>query len=134
MTSRILPSSKKHLFSKLKSKKITTVDAGWRKFEIIYKNGLKSTADPCYGKTDFDAGEISFDDGLDHELARETFTHELFHVALETCGLGGDEEDSEPVTARNNESLTTLVSRSFLLLSNLNSELFGLLFSEEEDE
>lgn len=134
MTSRVSPKSKKHLFSKLKAKKIDTVDAGWRVFNIIYKTGLKTANDPCFGKTDFDACEIYLDRGMEHGLARETLIHEVFHIMLEGCGLGGDEDDVEPLFVKNNESLTMLTSRAFLLLANLNSELFKILFCEDKNE
>jgi len=58
----------------------------------------------------------------------------VFHIMLERCGLGGDEDDVEPLFVKNNESLTMLTSRAFLLLANLNSELFKILFCEDKNE
>ena len=66
---------------------------------------------------------------MDPETARDTLLHEITHIALEICGLGG-EEVTGIVKEYTNEEITTRLSRSLLLLMNLNKELFEVLLNE----
>ena len=110
--------------------KIEEFNAGYRFFKLDLKRSLKSENQKCFGLTDFDKGVISLDKNMNASLARETLLHEITHVVLELCGLGGDrEDDNGAVREHNNEELTILISRSFLLLMNLNPELFGIILN-----
>jgi hypothetical protein len=124
--------SKKHnILDRLEEEKITTVDAGYRTYTLNIKKGLRSGADICYGVTEFDSGVLALERSMEHETARETLLHELTHIVLEMVGLGGHETTDE-VISRTNEDMTTLISRGFLLLMNLNPKLFEVLNERHE--
>ena len=113
-------------WEKIIAKKITDINVGYRTFTINIKRGLKEENHKCFGVTDFDKGVILLERDMDTQTARETLFHELSHVALELCGLGG-EEGTGLIREQNNEDITR-ISRSFLLLMNLNKDIFkGLL-------
>ena len=116
----------KNILDILVEKNITTVNAGYRTYQLNIKKGLKDSGVKCYGTCDFDEGVISLEKTMAHETARETLFHELTHLALEICSLGGDEETGI-VPSKSNEEITTLISRAFLLLMTLNPELFEVL-------
>jgi hypothetical protein len=117
---------KYHLLERLKQENITSINTGYRTYDLNIKRVLKDSGNKCYGITDFDAGFISLERDMDHETAKETLLHELCHIALEICGLGGNEETGI-VREHTNEELTTQVSRGFLLLMNLNPRLFEII-------
>ena len=116
----------KTILDKIREENIETIEGGFRSFKIETKRVLKEEGQRCLGITDFDKGIISLDKDMDPQNARETLLHEMTHVALELCGLGGD-ETTGIVRETPNEELTTLVSRSLLLLMNLNPALFRIL-------
>ena len=126
-----MPVAKKNkLYSQLSENKITHLDAGFRSFEFLLVENLNKDGEKLYGLTDFDTGKIFLELLMDEETARETLLHEIMHVVLELCGLGGSEDDSSNVLALlNNEQLTTLVSRGLLTSINLNSALYNILAS-----
>ena len=111
-----MPAAKKNkLYSQLSENKITHLDAGFRTFEIVLVENLNKDGEKLYGLTDFDIGKISLELLMDEETARETLLHEIMHVVLELCGLGGNEDDtSNVITSINNEQLTTSLSRGLL--------------------
>jgi len=113
----------------IQKKNLVKVNAGYRSFRLDIKRGLKEEGHKCFGVTDFDKGTITLEREMDPETARETLLHELTHIALELCGLGG-EETTDIVKEHTNEDITTRVSRSLLLLMNLNKELFEVLINE----
>ena len=115
-----------HIIDRLQEEKITKVNAGYRTFDIHTKRVLKDDGEKCYGLTDFDKSTISLDTSMSPDLAKETLLHELTHIVLEICGLGGEGE-SGIIRERNNEEITTLISRGFLLLMNLNPKLFEII-------
>lgn len=117
---------KHHLLDRLVSEKIVDIHAGYRKYQLIIKKGLSDNGSKCFGLVDFDKGVLYLERGMDHETARETLVHELCHIVLELSGLGGDEE-SGMIKPHNNEEITTLISRGFLMLVNLNPELFEII-------
>ena len=119
----------KTILDKIREENIETIEGGFRSFKIETKRVLKEEGQRCLGITDFDKGIISLDKDIDPQNARETLLHEMTHVALELCGLGGD-ETTDIVRERTNEELTTLVSRGYLLLMNLNPRLFELLLND----
>jgi Zn-dependent peptidase ImmA (M78 family) len=113
----------------IQKKNLVKINAGYRSFRLDIKRGLKEEGDKCFGVTNFDKGTITLERDMDPETARETLLHELTHIALELCGLGG-EETTDIVKEHTNEEITTRVSRSLLLLMNLNKELFEVLLNE----
>jgi len=119
----------KTILDKIREENIETIEGGFRSFKIETKRVLKEEGQRCLGITDFDKGIISLDKDMDPQNARETLLHEMTHVALELCGLGGD-ETTDIVRERTNEELTTLVSRGYLLLMNLNPRLFELMLHD----
>ena len=52
----------------------------------------------------------------------------MTHIVLELSGMGG-EEGSGLVKERNNEEMTTLVSRGLMALMNLNTDLFKVILN-----
>jgi Zn-dependent peptidase ImmA (M78 family) len=113
----------------IQKKNLAKINAGYRSFRLDIKRGLKEEGDKCFGVTDFDKGTITLERDMDSETARETLLHELTHIALELCGLGG-EETTDIVKEHTNEDITTRVSRSLLLLMNLNKDIFEVLLNE----
>jgi hypothetical protein len=118
--------NKFNILNRLVEENITSVNAGYRFYTLNIKKGLRSGADICYGVTEFDKGILALESTMEHEIARETLLHELTHIVLEMVGLGGHEVTDE-VIPRTNEDMTTLISRGFLLLMNLNPKLFEVL-------
>jgi Zn-dependent peptidase ImmA (M78 family) len=119
----------KTILDKIKEEKIEVIDTGFCVFKIDIKKTLKENNEKCFGLTDFDRGVVSLYKDMNPQLAKETVLHELTHIVLEFCGLGGD-ETTDIVKERTNEELTTLISRGYLLLMNLNPRLFGLLLND----
>ena len=122
-------SKEKNILERLQEEKLE-VNAGFRTFRVDIKRVLKEEGQRCFGLTDFDNGVVSLDKDMNPQLARETVLHELTHIVLELCGLGGD-ETTGLVREIQNEELTTLVSRTMLLLMNLNPALFRLICNGE---
>jgi len=118
-------SKEKNILERLQEEKLE-INAGFRTFRVDIKRVLKEEGQRCFGLTDFDNGVVSLDKDMNPQLAKETVLHELTHIVLELCGLGGD-ETTGLVRETQNEELTTLVSRSLLLLINLNPALFRIL-------
>lgn len=117
--------NKKHLYQRIIDTKFNLVDSGWRTFKICFIKNLHYDEEKCDGAVDFDKCEIYLDKALDDERARETFLHELLHIAAETCGFGEDQEFGVK-----NEELVKRMTRSILSLGNLNPKLFSLIFNE----
>ncbi len=115
-----------HILQRLAEEGITEVLVGYRSYRLNIKRGLREASDKCFGLADFDTGIISLEKDMDHETARETLVHELTHVVLELCGLGGNEETGL-VESHTNEEVTTLISRGWLTLINLNPKLFSII-------
>ena len=113
---------KKSVLTRLEEEKIEFINAGWRSFRVDIRKVIKEDGQKCYGLTDFDEGVVSLARNMAPELARETLLHEITHIVLELCGLGG-----ENIEGHTNEEVTTLVSRSYLLLMNLNPKLFEII-------
>lgn len=106
-----------------------TFNAGWRIYAIKFTKGLKANGAPCFGVADFDKCIISLDPNVDEDTARHTLVHEIFHVFLETMGLGGHHESKEDWVENTNEYITESMSRGILMLRNLNPKLWNILFS-----
>ena len=115
-----------HIVDRLAEESITEVLVGYRSYTLNIKRGLKEANEKCFGSADFDKGIISLEKDMDHETARETLVHELTHIVLELCGLGGHEETGI-VPTHTNEEMTTLISRGWLMLINLNQKLFEII-------
>ena len=122
-------SKEKNILERLQEEKLE-INAGFRTFRVDIKRVLKEEGQRCFGLTDFDNGVVSLDKDMNPQLAKETVLHELTHIVLELCGLGGD-ETTDIVRERTNEELTTLVSRGYLLLMNLNPRLFELIVNDK---
>jgi len=121
-----------HILDELQSRGIDSINAGYRSYALELRKAITEKGDACWGICDFHKGYIHITRGQDHESARETLLHELTHLVLEMVGLGSiDEEDS--VRVKTNEEITTLVSRGFLQLMNLNPELFALIQEQPDD-
>jgi Zn-dependent peptidase ImmA (M78 family) len=124
-------SNEKSVLDQIKEEKLEVIDAGFRTFRVDIKRVLKEEGQRCFGLTDFDNGVVSLDKDMNPQLARETLLHELTHIVLELCGLGG-EETTGVVRETQNEELTTLISRSMLLLMNLNPALFKMIVRDKD--
>lgn len=120
-----------HIYQRLYDAGIHEIDAGYRKFALVFKRTLAYKGDKCFGVTDWDKGEISLVTTQGKEDARETLVHELMHVVLEIVGLGGHEQTGI-ITRRTNEELVTLISRGLLLLMNLNPHLFSIIDEQSQ--
>ena len=123
-------SKEKNILERLQEEKLE-VNAGFRTFRVDIKRVLKEEGQRCFGLTDFDNGVVSLDKDMNPQLARETVLHELTHIVLELCGLGG-EETTGLVRETQNEELTTLISRTILLLMNLNPALFKMIVIDKD--
>lgn len=125
MTQADLTKGFPELYKLLISKKIKSLDFGWRIFQIRFVENLTlhETGEKCFGITDFDQCEILLEPNVSEDLARETLLHEITHVCLETFGCG-----NYKMIMIDNEDLTTRVSRSFLQFINLNPDLAALVF------
>jgi len=122
-----MPNDKEHhIVERLAEESITEVLVGYRSYTLNIKRGLKEANEKCFGSADFDKGIISLEKDMDHKTARETLVHELTHIVLELCGLGGHEETGI-VPTHTNEEMTTLISRGWLMLINLNQKLFEII-------
>lgn len=121
-----------NIIIRLLEEDITELDAGWRKFLFKFKERISYHGSPCHGLTDFDACVISLDPCMTNDLALETLIHEIYHVLLETVGLGGDEEDL--VIQAKNEHITSIISRGYMLLVKLNPKLFSLIHELLENQ
>ena len=116
--------NKHHIFTTLLANPhLLKVDGGWAVFTVKLVKGLKSGKDSCWGTCDFDTYEIRLDDKMADAPARETLLHEICHILLEFCGLGGNDiEESESIKT-SNENLTITMSRAMIMFARLNPEL-----------
>jgi hypothetical protein len=117
--------NKTNIITELISQGVDKVNAGYRKYEIKTVSGLKDETGKLWGQTDFDTCKISFEKNMDFETSLEILLHELTHVILDFCGLGS--EENEFIRQINNEDLTTIVSRGFMMLMSLNPKLFTII-------
>ena len=122
-----------HILDELQSRGIDSINAGYRTYALEVKKAINEKGDSCWGICDFHKGYIHIIRGQDHESARETLVHEMTHLVLEMVGLGAIDDDDN-VRVKTNEEITTLVSRGWLLLMNLNPELFELIQEQPDDE
>ena len=115
----------KHIFDILEdTPTLREVNGGWGTFTIKVIKGLKSGKQNCWGTCDFDTYEIHIEKKMEDGPARETILHEICHMLLELCGMGGDGEgENEEFIWASNEKLTITMSRAFLLFTRLNPEL-----------
>ena len=116
--------TKPHIYDILSEKKLLTINGGWATFDIKIQKGLKSGKQNCWGTCDFDTYEIHVEKKMEDGPARETILHEICHMLLELCGMGGEGEgENEEYVWASNERLTITMSRAFLLFTRLNPEL-----------
>jgi hypothetical protein len=117
--------NKEHIFEKIKNNpKLQTVNAGWATFNIKIVKGLKSAKTNCWGTCDFDTYEIHMEEKMEDAPARETLFHEICHVLLELCGMGGESEgENEEFIYASNEKITITISRAMMLFARLNPDL-----------
>ena len=115
----------KHIFELIKAKEsLQEVNAGWATFKIKIVKGLKSAKTNCWGTCDFDTYEIHIEEKMEDAPARETLFHEICHMLLELCGLGGEGEgEDEEYIYASNEKLTITMSRAMMMFARLNPEL-----------
>jgi len=137
MTQKRISIRNSGIISQIKKAGITYVDAGWRKFGLVFLEVLEdTTGEDLYGSVNFDKGTLNLNVSLlrgREETTRETLLHEITHILLDITGLGGNSEsDKEKDIQINNEDLTTRISRGFLLFKNLNPELSEILFNGRE--
>tara|TARA_R110000744_G_scaffold245359_1_gene362080 strand:+ start:194 stop:574 length:381 start_codon:yes stop_codon:yes gene_type:complete len=120
-----LTKKSKHIFDILEdTPALREVNGGWGTFTIKVIKGLKSGKQNCWGTCDFDTYEIHIEKKMEDGPARETILHEICHMLLELCGMGGDGEgENEEFIWASNEKLTITMSRAFLLFTRLNPEL-----------
>jgi hypothetical protein len=119
----------KTIIDRLQEEGITEIDAGYKKYKLIFSNAISHQGSACWGLTDFEKGTITLHKNMEHDLAKEILLHEMTHVILELGGLGGD-EDAGMVPAHLNEHITVQVSRGLMLLMRLNSKVFELICEE----
>ena len=114
-----------HIYETIKANPdLQTVDVGWATFKIVFKKGLKSGSQNCWGTCDFDTYEIHLEEKIDDSPARETLFHEICHGYLELCGMGGEGEgEDEEYVYASNERVTITVSRAIMMFARLNQEL-----------
>ena len=119
------PLKSKHIFETIRENpKLQKVDGGWAIFDIKIVKGLKTAKTNCWGTCDFDTYEIHIEEKMEDAPARETILHEICHMLLEFCGMGGDGEgDAEEYVYASNESVTITMSRSIMMFVRLNPEL-----------
>ena len=115
----------KHIFEIIKDNpKLQEVDGGWATFKIKIVKGLKSAKTNCWGTCDFDTYEIHVEEKMEDAPARETLFHEICHMLLELCGLGGEGEgEDEEYIYASNEKITITMSRAMMMFARLNPEL-----------
>jgi len=115
----------KHIYEILKATpSLQEVNAGWATFNIKIIKGLKSAKSNCWGTCDFDTYEIHVEEKMEDAPARETLFHEICHMLLELCGLGGEGEgEDEEYIYASNEKLTITMSRATMMFARLNPEL-----------
>lgn len=117
-----------HIYKLLEAKpELAFINAGFADFKIKITTGLKVGEHACWGICDFDTYEILVEKKMDDAVARETILHEICHMLLEFCGLGGSEEDIPDQILVSNEKLTITMSRAMLMFARLNPELTKLL-------
>lgn len=119
------PKKNKHIFEILEEKPhLKEVNAGWAPFTIKIVTGLKSGKQNCWGTCDFDTYEIHIEKKMESAVAKETLFHEICHMLLEFCGMGGDGEgENEEYIYASNEKLTITMSRAVMMFARLNPEL-----------
>jgi hypothetical protein len=116
--------SKTHIFDILaENKNLQTVNGGWATFDIKIQKGLKAGTQNCWGTCDFDTYEIHLEQKMEDGPARETLFHEICHVLLELCGMGGGDDENEEYIWESNERVTITMSRAIMLFARLNPEL-----------
>ena len=115
----------KHIYETIKeTPNLQTVNVGWATFTIIFKKGLKSGSQNCWGTCDFDTYEIHLEEKISDAPARETLFHEICHAFLELCGMGGEGEgEDEEYVYASNEKLTITMSRAIMMFARLNPAL-----------
>tara|TARA_Y100000310_G_scaffold212487_1_gene213356 strand:- start:1531 stop:1938 length:408 start_codon:yes stop_codon:yes gene_type:complete len=134
MTQRRVTIRNSSIIQQIKKAGITYVDAGWRKFSIVFLEVLEdTTGEDLYGSVNFDKGTLNLNVSLlkgREETTRETLLHEITHILLDITGLGGpSDSEKEKEIQVSNEDLTTRISRGFLLFKNLNPELAEIIFN-----
>ena len=114
-----------HIFELISTNEpLQTVNAGWAVFTIKIVKGLKSAKTNCWGTCDFDTYEIHMEEKMEDGPARETLFHEICHVLLELCGMGGEGEgENEEFIYASNEKITITMSRAMMMFARLNPEL-----------
>jgi len=114
-----------HIYDIIKADpNLQKVDVGWACFNIVFKKGLKSGKQNCWGTCDFDTYEIHMEEKIEDAPARETLFHEICHAFLELCGMGGEGEgEDEEYIYTSNEKLTITVSRAIMMFARLNPKL-----------
>jgi len=114
----------KHIFDIIADNpNLQTVNGGWADFSIKVTPGLQTKEDNCWGLCNFDTYEIRLEKKMEDAPARETLLHEICHILLELCGLGGGDEESEESVSTTNEKLTITMSRAMIMFARLNPEL-----------
>ena len=115
----------KHIYEIIKAdESLQEVNAGWATFNINIVKGLKSAKTNCWGTCDFDTYEIHVEEKMEDGPARETLFHEICHMLLELCGIGGEGEgEDEEYIYASNEKITITMSRAMMMFARLNPEL-----------
>ena len=123
----------KHIFDIIAdTPNLQTVNAGWADFSIKITSGLHTKSVNCWGLCNFDTYEIQLEKKMEDAPARETLLHEICHMLLEFCGLGGGDEESEESISTTNEKLTITMSRAMIMFARLNPELAKELLNLNE--
>lgn len=110
------------------------LDIGWGKFKFERVENLHHDEEKCFGLTDFNHYVIKLEAFMDNRTAYHTILHEVFHVYMETFGLGGYHKDEVGVLQSNNEHVTESCARAIMMLREMNPELWTLLFEEYTNE
>ena len=115
----------KHIYDILaENPHLCEINGGWAPFTIKIVTGLKSGKQNCWGTCDFDTYEIHVERKMSDAVAKETIFHEICHMLLEFCGMGGEGEgENEEYIWASNEKLTITMSRAVIMFTRLNPEL-----------
>lgn len=115
----------KHIYEILEENPhLKEVNGAWAPFTIKVVSGLKSGKQNCWGTCDFDTYEIHVEKKMENAVAKETLFHEICHMLLELCGMGGEGEgENEEFIWASNEKLTITMSRAIIMFARLNPEL-----------
>lgn len=100
---------------------------GWKQYPIFIAPEMLENED-CFGCVDFNTNRIYLTDLVDPGDFRNTLIHEILHVILEHSGY----ESHKTKITTDQEEMVTRIANSLMLYSQLNLDLFEILFNENK--